>query len=77
MADDAPVWAQLLAVGAAAAAAIAIGMGLGWAVDSAADTGPAFLMVGLALGIVAAVWYTVSQFRTLLRSQTPHPHDER
>lgn len=54
-------------MGAAIAAVIAVGTGLGWVVDVLADTVPIFLMVGLALGIVGAVAYTVSQFRKYLK----------
>jgi F0F1-type ATP synthase assembly protein I len=44
------------------------GLALGWLVDALADTTPIFLLVGLLLGIVGAVSYTVVEFRKYLRS---------
>jgi F0F1-type ATP synthase assembly protein I len=69
--DDAkasPGWQELLGMGVVIAAVIAVGTGLGWVVDVLVNTVPIFLMIGLALGIVGAVAYTVSQFRKYLKS---------
>jgi F0F1-type ATP synthase assembly protein I len=68
--DDnaAPSWQELLGMGAVIAAVIAVGMGLGWVVDEIVNTVPIFILVGLALGIVGATAYTVTQFRKFLKS---------
>jgi F0F1-type ATP synthase assembly protein I len=63
-----PGWQELLGMGAVIAAVIAVGMGLGWVVDVLVNTVPIFIMVGLALGIVGAAAYTVTQFRKYLKS---------
>lgn len=61
-------WSALLSMGAIIAAELVAGLGLGWLVDSLADTGPIFLLIGLLLGIAAAVSYTVVEFRKYLKS---------
>jgi F0F1-type ATP synthase assembly protein I len=61
-------WSALLSMGAVIAAELVAGLGLGWLVDSLADTAPIFLLVGLLLGIAAAVSYTVVEFRKYLKS---------
>jgi F0F1-type ATP synthase assembly protein I len=61
-------WSALLGMGAVIAAELVAGLGLGLLVDSLADTKPVFLLVGLLLGIAAAVSYTVVQFRKYLKS---------
>jgi F0F1-type ATP synthase assembly protein I len=55
-------------MGAVIAAVITVGMGLGWVIDEVANTVPIFILVGLALGIVGAIGYTVTQFRKYLKS---------
>jgi F0F1-type ATP synthase assembly protein I len=55
-------------MGAVIAAELVAGLALGWLVDSLADTGPVFLLVGLFLGIAAAVIYTIVEFRKFLHS---------
>ena len=67
MAAESPNRSDILALGAVVAIALLAGMGLGWLVDSAAGTAPAFLLVGLLVGIGAAVGYAVSQFRKYLK----------
>ena len=67
VAAQAPNRSDILALGAIVAIALLVGMGLGWLVDSAAGTDPAFLLVGLLLGVVASVAYAVSQFRKYLK----------
>jgi F0F1-type ATP synthase assembly protein I len=61
-------WSALLGMGAVIAAQLVAGLALGWLVDALADTTPIFLLVGLLLGIVGAVSYTVVEFRKYLRS---------
>ncbi len=55
-----------LSMGLAAAVCVGIGVGLGLWVDSALHTGPAFLLVGLALGVATAAVSVVKQIRTYL-----------
>ena len=53
-------------MGLSAAVCVGIGVGLGLWVDSALHTAPAFLLVGLALGVAAAATSVVRQIRTYL-----------
>ncbi len=53
-----------LGMGLSAAVCVAVGLGLGLWVDSALHTSPAFLLVGLALGLAAATLSIVKQIRT-------------
>jgi F0F1-type ATP synthase assembly protein I len=55
-----------LSMGLSAAVCVGIGVGLGLWVDSLLGTGPAFLLVGLALGVTAAALSVVKQIRTYL-----------
>ena len=61
-------WSELLGMGSVIAVQLLVGLGLGWLVDSLADPTPIFLLVGLLLGIVGAVSYTVIEFRKYLKS---------
>jgi ATP synthase protein I len=61
-------WSALLGMGAVIAAELVAGLGLGWLVDVLAGTAPIFLLIGLLLGIAAAVSYTVVEFRKYLKS---------
>lgn len=61
-------WPELLGMGAVIAAELVAGLGLGWLVDSLAGTGPVFLLIGLLLGIAAAITYTVVEFRKYLKN---------
>ena len=61
-------WSELLGMGAVIAAELVAGLGLGWLVDSLADTAPVFLLIGLLLGIAAAITYTVVEFRKYLKN---------
>jgi F0F1-type ATP synthase assembly protein I len=61
-------WSALLGMGAVIAAELVAGLGLGWLVDVLAGTTPIFLLIGLLLGIAAAVSYTVVEFRKSLKS---------
>ena len=55
-----------LGMGLSAAVCVGIGIGLGLWVDSALHTAPAFLLVGLALGVAAAAFSVIKQIRTYL-----------
>ena len=55
-----------LGMGLSAAVCVGLGVGLGLLVDGALDTGPAFLLVGLALGVALAALSVVKQIRTYL-----------
>ena len=59
-------WSSLLGMGISTAAVLAVGLVVGWLVDNALDSSPAFLMVGLALGIVGSATYIVLKFREYL-----------
>ena len=53
-------------MGVSAAVCVGVGVGMGLWVDSALHTGPAFLLVGLALGVATAAVSVVKQIRTYL-----------
>lgn len=55
-----------LGMGLSVAVSVGVGVGLGLWVDDALGTGPAFLLVGLALGVAAAAFSVVKQIRTYL-----------
>lgn len=55
-----------LGMGLSAAVCVGIGLGLGLWVDSALHSAPAFLLVGLALGLAVAALSVVKQIRTYL-----------
>jgi F0F1-type ATP synthase assembly protein I len=55
-------------MGTAIAAQLVVGLGLGWLVDWLAGTTPIFVIIGLFLGIAAAVSYTVVEFRKYLKT---------
>jgi F0F1-type ATP synthase assembly protein I len=65
--DESPGWSTLLGLGAVTAAQVAAGLALGWLVDSLAHTQPIFLLIGLVLGIIGAISYTVVEFRKYLK----------
>lgn len=67
MARENAGWSTLLSMGAATAAVLVLGAGIGWLVDSLISTAPVFLLVGLALGIVGACAYTITQFRRYMK----------
>jgi F0F1-type ATP synthase assembly protein I len=54
---------EFLGMGLGSALCLAAGAGLGIGVDAAAHTGPLFTLVGLGLGVVAGVLYTVTKVR--------------
>ena len=55
-----------LSMGLSAAVCVGIGLGIGLWVDSALHTAPAFLLVGLALGVAVAALSVIKQIRTYL-----------
>ncbi len=61
-----PGTVAFLGMGLSAAVCVGIGLGLGVWVDSALHTAPAFLLVGLALGVAAAALSVIKQIRTYL-----------
>lgn len=55
-----------LSMGLSAAVCVGIGLGLGILVDNVLHTAPAFLLVGLALGLAVAALSIIKQIRTYL-----------
>jgi F0F1-type ATP synthase assembly protein I len=55
-----------LSMGLSAAICVGLGLLLGVLVDGALHTAPAFLLVGLALGLALAAMSVVKQIRTYL-----------
>lgn len=68
MVAQSPGLSTLLGMGAIVAAVLAVGLALGLILDSVAGTAPVFLFVGLAVGIVGAVGYTITKFREFLKT---------
>jgi F0F1-type ATP synthase assembly protein I len=64
---EVPGWSTLLGIGTASAATLAVGIALGWWLDGLLHTSPIFVLVGIALGIVGGVCYTVVQIRPFLK----------
>ncbi len=67
MARDAPGWSTLLGMGAVTALVFVAGLTLGWFADRLLHTSPIMVLVGLTLGIVGGISYTVVQFRSFLK----------
>jgi F0F1-type ATP synthase assembly protein I len=55
-----------LSMGLTAAVCVGIGLGLGILVDHVLNTAPAFLLVGLAVGLALAAASVVKQIRTYM-----------
>jgi len=55
-----------LGMGLSAAVCVGVGLGLGLWVDGLLQSAPAFLLVGLALGLAAAALSIIKQIRTYL-----------
>jgi F0F1-type ATP synthase assembly protein I len=68
MAAETPSRAELMGMGAVIAAQLAAGLLLGLLVDSLAHTAPVFVLIGLLLGIIGAVAFTISKFRQYLKT---------
>jgi F0F1-type ATP synthase assembly protein I len=66
MARDPLTWSSLLTMGATSALLLVAGFGLGWWIDGLAHTSPAFVLVGMALGLGAAGAYTYVEIRKFL-----------
>jgi F0F1-type ATP synthase assembly protein I len=60
---DGPELGDLLSMGVSIALCLVVGFGLGWLVDLPLRTFPLWALVGLGLGIVAAVAFVSAQFR--------------
>jgi F0F1-type ATP synthase assembly protein I len=61
--SNGPELGDLLSMGLTLALCVVIGFGLGWLGDLATGTFPLIAMIGLALGVVAATFYVVKQFK--------------
>ncbi len=60
---DGPNLGDLLSMGVTTATCLVVGYGLGWLVDQPLGTFPLCALIGLGLGIVAAVAFVSRQFR--------------
>ncbi len=67
MARESLGWSDLLGLGGVVAVLVVGGLALGWWLDSLLNTAPVLLLVGLALGLIAGISYTVIQFKTYLQ----------
>ena len=61
-----PEIGDLLGMGVAIALCVAAGFGIGWLVDLPLGTFPTFALIGIAVGIAAAVYYVYRMFRAYL-----------
>jgi F0F1-type ATP synthase assembly protein I len=61
-----PTAIALIGVGSAIVGCVVAGLVIGFFVDRSAGTTPTFTLVGIAAGIVSAVWYSYTQFRKFL-----------
>ena len=59
-------WSDYLSMGAVTAAQLAVAVLLGVLLDSLIGTAPVFTLIGVLVGIIAAIAYVVSKFRELL-----------
>jgi F0F1-type ATP synthase assembly protein I len=60
-------WSSLLSLGAVSACTVVLGFLLGWWADGVLNTSPILVVVGIAIGVVAAGCYTVVRVRSYLR----------
>ncbi|GAC1656709.1 MAG: hypothetical protein NVS9B1_12690 [Candidatus Dormibacteraceae bacterium] len=64
--SEGPTAAEFAGLGGMLAGAVIIPLLIGWAVDSAAHTGPLFLLIGLGVGILAAIFTAYTRFKRYL-----------
>jgi F0F1-type ATP synthase assembly protein I len=62
---------KLLGIGWYFAAAILIGIGGGYGLDQLAGTSPIFTLIGVVLGIAAAVWGAYRMIAPLIATSPP------
>ncbi len=67
MTREAPGWSTLLGIGTVSAVALAAGIALGWWLDGLLHTSPILVLVGIAVGIVGGICYSVVQIRPFLK----------
>jgi Putative F0F1-ATPase subunit Ca2+/Mg2+ transporter len=63
-----PGWSTLVGIGTVSAATLAAGIALGWWLDGLLHTSPILVLLGIALGLVGGVCYTVVEFRQFLKN---------
>jgi F0F1-type ATP synthase assembly protein I len=66
MDNGGPSLSQLVGLGFSIAALVVGFTAIGWFVDARLRTFPAFVLAGVALGIISACGYTYTQFRKFL-----------
>ena len=66
MSGEGPELGDLLGMGVSIAGSLVVGFGIGWLVDHMLGSFPAFALVGLVLGIVAACFYVYGQFKKFM-----------
>jgi hypothetical protein len=67
MGKPSPNWFTLLGLGVTNAVCIAAGLGAGLGIDSLLDTRPAFIFVGIVVGVALGVAATWAEMRKFLR----------
>ena len=76
VARESPGWSTLLGIASAFAAIFAVGTVLGWWLDGMFGTSPILVLLGIALGLLGGVSYTVVQFRALLATSEDRPAEQ-
>ena len=61
-----PTGTDLIGLGGMLAAALVVPLIAGWGIDSAAHSGPLFLLTGLGVGILASVAVAYTRFKQFL-----------
>ena len=67
MRQSSPNWFTLLGLGITNAVCLAAGLGAGWGIDSLLNTTPAFIFVGIVVGVALGVVLTWAEMRRFLR----------